>query len=394
MLVLILLLPTVMSIGITPPEMNLQYEPGRSKEVTIEVRNNEHRSMEAQIVVMGELKDAITLSKDTLSFDEAEAKKTFTYTIDMPEDVERPGVHSATIKVKEQARRDGEGNLRPALEVVSEVFCHVPYPDTYVEGTLNVRDVRTGETVTFFNSIYNLGDKDLSEVRVTLDILDSDGTTVKTLESDSRPLTARKMGELIIKHPTAGMRPGTYTVEATVHYDGKQATYKGRFTIEEFLINLESINTGEYSRGEIAKLYMLVQNIGNRMVKDFYSKILIKKDGSLVDSVKSFNIDLDPDDVKETTAYWDTKDIPMGVYYGEMRMQYEDKTRVENLSLKLEEDKITVNVITGHAIRESPGSVGNEGSNPMQFVYLFLGLLVLVNIIVVILLRRKSGGKG
>ena len=389
LLLMILLSQAAFALGVTPASKNLNYEPDRSQTLTLTVRNDEGRAMDAHVHVKGALKEYITLEKESLSFTAAETEKTLSYTIDMPASVEEPGVHSTDIIITEKTEEEGgEIALKPNMEVVHMLHCHVPYPQTYAEARMKSSISKDGEPVRIAIPIFNLGENALKDVWVQLTVTDPSGDTVKELKTEPRPLSSKKAGEITLEIPVDGLSGGIYYVKAILHYDDKTLDLTTNFMVEQFLLKLLSIMADEYNEGGIARIKMLIQNEGNKELDDVGSRITIRDmTGSLIDSIKGYKLALNPEETKETSAYWDTSDIKLGRYKGQVVLSYGTESNERNISMDLGKEKLEINLLTGKVISEEQPQKAPEN---VPWHYGIIGLLIAM----IGFLAFKAYGKG
>lgn len=372
----------VTAIGITPGSTNMRFEPGAEKKVTLNVINSEGSSFNALIYTSGELAQYINLSTEELVF-EGEAKRSFHYKLKLPDSFEYPGLHSGEIQVVERSDQSGSLNIRPSLGVKHKVFCHVPYPGKYAEYDLNIEDVDKGQPVIFYIKIYNLGTQNLEAVSADLEIIDPSGQVIETLETESKPVGSKEVGELIIRQLTYEMDPGRYTINGSLDYDGEKIPISGSFEVNQFMLSIESISSEDYTAGGITKIKTLLKNIGNREVKDAFTRLVINdQEGNLIDAIRSYRINVGPKELKETEAYWDTRNISFAEYSGRISMNYEDETLEKDVRIILGKEELKINIITGKVVDERP-----QGDNGLVR-YTFI-ILLLFAIIVMLVLNYK-----
>jgi len=390
MLVLILLIPNVLGLGIIPGRTNMNFEPGSSETVEVTVKNNEQKDMDVMIQVSGELAEYIVTSEKTLSFSAQDSTRSFEYTINMPSGFDKPGIHVADIKAVEKTIKGDSVDvaIKPNIEVISELFVNVPYEGKYAEARLTAPSVKQGEDMVFFVKVFNLGEQDITDTHVKLDIYE--GESIKeTLSSDSRPLGKKKSGELIIRHPSDGYDPGEYRIVATVYYDGIETEVTAKFRIDEFLIKLDTIGVDDYNLGGIAKISYYVTNIGNRLVEDFSTYLTLNdRNDIVVASLKSFDITLNPKDTKETVAYWNTENIDPGEYLGTLSLNYEDEQQIKNIRTEVTPDEIKIEVVskaTGFVVSEAPA----PSDSNMGFLIIIIVLLVIIMAMAFWMKRKK-----
>ncbi|MGM5488787.1 MAG: hypothetical protein ACQESG_07605 [Nanobdellota archaeon] len=351
-LLLAILVSGVHGLGVTPASKNLNFEPGREEKLTLTILNNEGRTIDAHVHVEGPLKEHITLEKESVSFSSSDEKKSISYTVNLPESFGAPGIKSADVVVTETIEEEeGEIALRPNMEVIHSIFCHVPYPESYAEARIKATNSREGSPALITIPVFNLGEEPLNEVWAAITVANPAGETVQEMETQPKPLQSKKAGEITVEIPVDELTPGTYYVKSVLHYDGKTIDLKTNFLVERFLLKLLSIMADEYNEGGIARIKMLIENIGNMKLEEVESRITVRDaEGSLVNRIKGYTIDLAGDEAKETSAYWDTSDINLGTYNGKVVLSYAQESREQNISMDLGKEKLEINLVTGKVI--------------------------------------------
>lgn len=399
LLIALLLTSTTLALGVSPGRTSFNYEEGRTEQVSVNIVNNEQKTMTAKVYADGPFANWITIDNSQIDFTSQTPEKAMSYTITMGPDLQ-PGLHKTDIKVAEQIK-DTSGQLKilPQLGVIHEVLIHVPYPGLYAEAELKTTNAKKGDPVRFFVSIFNLGDQDIKKAHAVIDIYDPNGELYNKITTEAKPILAKDVGELVVEMDSRAFMPGEYDVKATIFYDGQTLQKQSSFSIEEFLIELVSVTTSEYAQGGIAKFNVIVQNIGNRLIEGFFARINLQdKDGNMVANTKSFTIDVPSEEIKETVAYWDTKDIPLGKYTGTLSLQYEDELLEKEITTVIGKDKIEVDVTspTGLAIiqEESPRQQQlSLSSLQTQLTMIIILLAVLIGVLIWKLSPKKEKPK-
>jgi len=387
LMLILIVLPMTSSLGISPGKRVFDLE---DKEVTITVHNNDGQDMDCLIEARGELAQYITLSDTELSFTASEKEKSFTYFLDMPEEMDVPGLHAGEIVVKERLKSGPNEDvvIKPGIMLSSQVFVKVPYPGTYATGELMLQDVKLGELMAIYIRFTSQGDQEIKSAVATVQIIDPDGKIVHVMTSDSTSIPSKTTREIITSFDTTSMRPGPYTVNATVNYDGREVSMTGKFEIDEFLIRLLSIAAREFTLGDIANFEATVENIGNRLVEGFNVGLFLKDAGITLADLKSYKIDLGPQEVKQTNIYWDTSGVEAGDYEGKLSLYYEDEKLENDIVTQVRQDEISIkmaNAITGNVIVDEPSS-----QVPVTFYMAVIGLLLIFLVVLIIRGRLRE----
>jgi len=401
MILMIILLPIAAGLGVSPGSQNLKFEPGRQETITLDLLNDQKKDFTAVISKQGELQDIISLPQNEIGFSSTDDKKIIRYTVNMPQSFEKPGIHVGEIKIYERMNEDENDqiSLRPSVGVVSQLFIHVPYPGKYAEATIKTTNVKMGDDIIFYINVFNLGEEDISKAKATIDIFDPGGKLYNRITTEERAIPAKKSGELVVKMSSSGFIPGTYYVNATLQYDEKTSDLNSQFKVDDFMIKLLSVGVDNFNLGEIARVSIVLQNVGNRLIKDIYSRLVLEdRSGNIVGNVRSYNIDLESQETKETVAYWDTANINPGKYYGELSINYEEEVLEKEISTIVESERIKVDVVSPTAMVVGSSSEGAQPSSGFFELKTQLSIITIILIIIAIILgiskfRKRPKGK-
>lgn len=385
-----------LAIGVSPGTANFNFEPNRVVSNTLTVYNNDNIDFNSEILVQGDLSEYITLDTNELSFLSSDDKKSFSYSLKMPESFDTPGIKAGTIKIKEVIKSDSlnEVNIKPSIGVISEIFMHVPYPGKYIETSISSSSSVDWQDVVFYVKLFNLGEDDVDDLSVQLNVLGNDGQTLKQITSDSISLKSKHSGELILRMSSTDLDLGKYNVEGGLFYDGKISALKSSFEVRGELIKLLSASFDNFKLGEISKFSVLLKNVGNRKVEEIYAELILEKESSdSMEVIKTYNIDLASGDVKESIGYWDTKTLDPGQYFGTLSVKYESESHEQAVSALIEKDKAEVsfkNDLTGHVTNvDNDISLDSEVDRILQLNRLLL-IVLIVLVIYLIVKKRKS----
>jgi len=374
-LLVILVLPGVAALGITPGRTTIDYEPGLEKEIQISVLNNEHKPMKVIItsVMKEDLQGAVTLFQDYLEFMPSEERKDLNYNIKLPEGMP-PGLHTGEIIALEVPKSDLEENTVGAtIAVVSQIYIYVPCPGKCIELGLEVLDAETDSLATFIVPVISRGELDIKDLRATIDIYRA-SEKITTLETDYSSLESGKRTELSAKW-NVSVEQGDYKAKITAFYDGQTEYYEEDFTVGEKMVSIESIIVNDFQLGEIAKLQILVANKWSEELKEVYANLLVYNDREQVMAdIKSATDSIPGLSKKELVAYWDTAGVKEGEYSGKLMVVYGEKSTDKNLVLKVSENSLDITGV-GYAIRPQ-----GTGINITTILIIIVVILLIVNL--------------
>lgn len=385
LMILLINLNHVNSLGVTPGRTTVNFESGLEKDVEIQVLNNEHKNMRVMIMSMlnSDLNSSVTLFNDYMDFLPSEGSKSLTYKIKLPDNLS-PGLHIGQIAALEVPKNPDSGSYVGAtIAVVSQLYVYVPCPGKCIEADLNVLDSEQNGTATFIVPVISRGKLGIGQVRAVIDIYNSAGEKVDSVETDSQEIPAGGRVELSTKWKVNVIQ-GDYNAKVTVFYDGQTQELQKIFTVGVQSIEIQSIMVNNFQLGEIAKLQILVENKWNQDLKDVYANLQIyNHDDQVMADVKSAPEDLTPLSKKELLAYWDTVGVSEGQYNGKLMVKYGDKSTDKELVLKVSQNNLDVFGV-GYAIKPN----ATKGMDITFILIVLVVILLVMNLAWFIFIRR------
>lgn len=385
---LVFMISNVCALGISPGRTTIQFESGLEKEIEFNIINNEHKYMDVIIssMMVGDLKESISLFDGKVEFLPSEEKKTLKYRVKLPEELS-PGLHIAEIIAVQSPKEQDDGLFVGAtIAVVSQLYVYVPCPGKCIEADLEVMDAEENTTVTFIVPVISRGKLGIGEVRAIIDIYDLMGNKVGSSETNYLPLDSGARVELTGKWK-ANVPIGDYNAKITILYDGESAYLEKKFSIGVKTLSIESILVNDFVLGEIAKIRILVENRWNQELKNVYADLSVyNNEKQVMANVKSAPEDIAADSKKELVAYWDTVGVKEGEYEGKLYVRYGDKSSDKNLLLRVSANSLDISGI-GYAVR---GNNVGGGINIVTILTILVVLLLIVNIAWFIFYKRNS----
>lgn len=346
-IVIILVIPNVLSLGVTPGKITIDFEPNLETTISLTVLNNDQKDFTTLALVEGDMKDYVTLEKTRLDFTKEDGSKTLSYKVKLPGSLDKPGTHQTLIKIRETKEKEENGpiTIGTSLEVISLLLINVPYQGKYLKTEMFVSEGGAGEETVFVISAENIGEENIDSIVSQIDIYNADGEKITTLTTDEKSINTRNKRELVTRW--VAEKPGRYKAKATINYDGKTTSLEKDFVIGGFLLKLHDITVKNFKLGGVAKFQILVENIGNVLIKEAYTNMNLQDEkGKTVMDVESNRKDVKPDEQKELEAYWETENVEKGEYYGSVTLKYEDKTKTTKIRTTVKDDSIETQLLT------------------------------------------------
>ncbi|MBW2984591.1 hypothetical protein KY361_05720 [Candidatus Woesearchaeota archaeon] len=384
-LALLLLVPTVLSVGITPGRTTIDFVPNDHREFSFRVINNEYKDINVLLLIEGELKDSITLEEKVVKFTSQEYSKSFAFEVDLPEDIGEPGIHEARIiAVALPEGEEGLTSVQAAAAVATQLRVKVPYPGKYLEARLEV--VSQDDKTLFFVAASNLGTETINRAKATIEVFDPDNQKVATIETTERSIESKQRVDLV--GSTQALKPGAYRAVMHLTYDEYSLTQEKRFEIEGILLDVLEVFVKDFKLGEIAKFNILVESKWNELIKNAYAQLIMKNnEGDIIADTKSASFDISPSERKTVFAYWDTEDVEEGAYDGKVILHYEDRTTEKTLRTYVNLEGIDIEIIgvTAAAVKLRPRAIDTQ-----TILTLLVIILILINIGWFVYFKRRQ----
>jgi len=383
LLAIALLSINVQAIGITPGKRIIEFEPNAKKTVDLTIINNQQKDFRAYIYTEGDF--GIELLTDEIIFTKNDDRKPFSFTVDLPESLE-PGTHEIKIFVSELLpKKAGDISVGVQAEVVFKLYIEVPFPGKYIRAELYA--VEKDDGIDFVLPVYNLGKENIESVTGLVTVYDLYNNKITEEKTNQKSIKKSEAKELIA-HWDHDDLVGEYKATATIFYDEKTLNLDTSFTLGTFFIKLLNIFVENFQLGGIAKFNILVKNLGNVLVKGFYSNIVLSdNDGENVADIESQRIDIGSQAEGKLFAFWDTKDVEKGTYSGKVVLSYGNRSIETRITSKVTEDSIKTEIfgITAFAVAEED----KETNNLVSILGVLVILLMVANIGWFVYTRKK-----
>ncbi|MFH0936580.1 MAG: hypothetical protein V1815_02800 [Candidatus Woesearchaeota archaeon] len=370
-------------MGVTPARTTINFQPNLQQEIAIRALNNEYKDFKAVVFTRGNL--SIELIDKEISFTKDQEYKEIKYKIILPDKLE-PGITTSDIVIREikPIQQEGEITIGALVSVISQIYVVVPYPGKYARAELIILESKKNEQASFIIPVYNLGSNKIEKASAVIDIYDDSNKKIASVKTDEKSIEPFTKRELVASW-LANVSEGKYNVIATVNYDNSEIELKGQFLVGEFLIKPIDISVDNFKLGQVAKFNILVENIGNYVIRDAYSEMLLNKQGEQIPSIKSLPTEIPAKTKKELIAYWDTENIEQGEYQGKLILGYEDKKSERQIRTEVGLDYIKTEIIGVTGLAIAPPKIQTK----QIYIAIIIIILILLNIIWFILYTKK-----
>jgi len=332
MFLLIITVQNVYALGVSPAREVINFEPGLHKEVTFRILNSQNRDMDAVISVGGELSEYVIFDTNKVSFTSNESVKPFTFRVELPQKIEKPGNNDVNIVITEvpKSTKKGTTMIEARMAVVSQLRIKVPYPGKYAEGELYVSSRDDDVIITI--PLTNFGTEKVI-VKANIKIFD-DKRKLTEIDTDSIEIKTGDVNKITSHWNAPSM--GSYKVLVEVDY-GKVIELEKDFSVGDVFINVSDVLLGKFELGEVVELDITLENEWNELVEKVYADVLVRnKEGDIIDKFKTTSEDIRALSKGTLKGYWDTADISPDVYEFVVKLNYNGKTSEKIVMVDIE----------------------------------------------------------
>lgn len=390
LILVLLLIPNVNAIGITPGRKTVQYQSGQKINGEVTLLNSENKQTDFIIYAEGVLAEYVEFSTTSISFEPDDLMRTFSYSVILPEWLsEHPGTHETRIIVRSiDSPSDSEiMNIKANVALIHQFRVNVVYPGKLARADLIID---SGDPILFIVPVFSIGEKDIDEAKVLIDVFDLNGNIISSVETESKSIKSSNRRDFAAEISIS--EPGLYLATATINYDGKTTSTSRVFTVGDDFIELIDVYVNNFLLGQIAQFNLRVGNIANVVVKDAHTEIVLKDDANNeVANIKGISENIKAGEEKTLLAFWNTEGVDADTYKGKINVIYDDNRTIEKfVTMQVMEDEIITSFggVTGQVI----GSNEEVGLTGLGITMLVM-VLIITNIILFLYINKLKNKK-
>lgn len=312
----LVLIQSVYALGISPPKIEVPYEPGAQYTFSFTIYGESMSSVD--VIKKGNLADYIIIRQiDSNS-------NSFTIDFTVPQ-LQVPGLHRTYVGVQEHVP-EGVG-LAARVAVFATIDVRVPYPGKWLDATLEASNVKVGEQAKFTAKLVSRGQQVISNVGGSVAILDPSNRTVATVPlSSAQNIQPEQEFELVGQWDTTNALPSPYTAIATINYDESSVQAQRNFNVGDILLEILKIDAPNITQGEIGKINIGIKSKWNEPIENVRGDVQIKNGGQILATMNTPTITVPAWDSKTLDVYWDTSNVATGQYDAVAKIYYANKT--------------------------------------------------------------------
>ena len=373
-IIMILLIITLASsfataLGLAPASRTMLLGQD-SDEFTISIINNERKDLELEISAQGDLAEYITFDKNKISMRSNEDRTDVKVKVNIPNNHRlTPGEHTTRISVMQQATGDGDVSAR--LSVSFRLNVRIPYEGPYINLNLFAPNFDKNKGGNFIIQAQNVGSENALSVVPIIDIYSSTNHKIATLRGEGKIINVGETYNFAVPL-TEDLPNGIYSASASVVYSGASNKDDKIFTVGSPEIIIDSISALSFTLGGIAGFDIFLKSNWGEEIRGVFANVEFRRDDRLLERTTTATVDIPPMDRERIQTYFDTKEMPAGIYDLVIKLNYLGQTRTETQQIRLETDRISL-VGTGRVIDD----VEDKDNTGLLIVVIFF--LVLLN---------------
>ena len=384
LLMFLMSIQLVTAIGIRPAKTNIAVDEYEENNIKIDgklwVVNNEGREFTVDVYEEGEMAEFVRIKTypKKLTFRPEDEAKEVEFEIEFKKEDIPPGGSIANIVIEERFEDGLDNAVSSKLLLKHKITFIGPYPDLYVEGSLNFHE--KGDEVELVAEVKNLGKKDIQKVQTKFYVNDREQKE-QELETQTESIKTKetKLLKTTIEKDNFN-EAGQYEVSAITKYDDQ--------TLELYktlLIGKPEIEITYFDRYLIAhkvNQYTLdLLNKWNQQIRNVYVDVEVLREGQKIDEFRTRSVDIEAEMMQRISDYLDAKDKGPGKYTFEMTAHFwalvrmDEKKFIFETNLVTEEDAAKLNLVPPALTGAAVGFGGFSGAAPWLLVGILLGMI-------------------
>ncbi len=348
LLLILLAIPSVYSLGISPASARIPYSVGA--EYNFEIQVTSQSPMKFNLSAKGSFPEAFSFSNNEFYLSETYMK--IPIKLVQPE-FDEPGPKTTYLCANQIPPKEyGRRTIGAVVSVCSTIILEVPYPDKYVSFSMKTENVNQGETVYFEIEAANKGEKNVNLLSGNIEMYEKE--TNKFIDSVSlteiQNLETSKREKMYAEWSTQNQNPGKYLAVAKINYDEKSAEKQAEFRVGTHEVVLKSINSTVVA-GAIRPFDIEIENLWNEKVENVYADVIIYNNQSQeIQSFQTTSKNLGPFEISKLKGYIDATNFAPQKYNIKIKLNFEGKYNEYDENIFVIEKQSSANMIVGISV--------------------------------------------
>ncbi|MCF7872105.1 hypothetical protein K9L97_03660 [Candidatus Woesearchaeota archaeon] len=364
---LLLLIPSVLSLGVTPPIIRAYYEPstGLSGEYSVSIRSYSSQETSFEVIMNGELAKYVIIEDEKITVP-PKGLTAINFLIDIPSFADYVGPHEVQIGAREFIP-ENQGLIAVRTAVKSRFIVDFPYQGEYLEiKGFSIENVNKNQDTTMNINILSRG-LDVTNYETEVKILDNNYEKIYEKTWPKKRIGPKQTDEIQETISTKTWIPGKYYANLKVKYSDMIREKNITFRIGEESIILLDYDPKNVTEGELLNLRMEFENLWKGRFENVYAEINLegvnaRSPSFTIEELGKINI----------TQFVDTKNLENGTYDGEIEIFFLNKS---------EKHPIIIEVLNPYIPKK------------INYTLVLLTIAIIILILVILLLTLKTTKK-
>ncbi len=292
-------LPTVLAMGVSPPRVDVTFEPNQRSDLTVTLINNNDGPVDVDVRVEGVLKNSVAVKQPIRIPARGTASVPLAFVA--PAELATPGFHTTFVFFAERAPDDTGGTFAVRTEVGYRIILWKPYPGQYAELTAGAPSVPQGQNTQLKLLVNNLGAEAITSGRATVRIVSAAGELQDVFTFDGMEIAGSSNKDFTKLIPSSGYSPGKYQLQAKLEYNNLIAESNGSFAVGTQDVDIVALEGPLYLDKPVNRYTVHVESLWNQRLDNVYSTVVLGATPSTTPSIA-----IDPFQPGAMTNFWET----------------------------------------------------------------------------------------
>lgn len=357
------------ALGVSPVSKTVDFEPNKDVELTFNIVNSQRNNVNVILTGFGELSDMIFLEEKIIPVKASDDRKPFKVILRFPSEME-PGIHKGGVEITPEIPESEKDAFLAYVAQSLILSVRVPYPSKYAIITLTVLDVDEGIPLPVYVEFDNLGSEDILKAGAKVELYGPDDKLIDTLTAPEISIEKNLLGKTQAKSdtkPDIYLTRGFYKAVVNAYYDDVKERIDTNFTLGVPKVRIRGLVTRTLGVDQVNKVVFKAYN-------DWNTELSVR--GNVIMSGRQEDMpvfELEADQEKEITAFFDTTGLELGDYNMSITLKYGKYLRTETFGVKISKD-----------VKPEPKGV------PGLLLAILIILIVIILIVAVILVKRRK----
>lgn len=376
-LLILITIPNISSaMGISPPVLRTDFQPGETITFPLTIRSNFDVETKVGIeVIESSLSQFATLSESEIIIKPRQTQ-TIQVQVKLPQTSDLKGIQS--IRFRAFQKLEEEAFIGVTTAVISRLEIKFPYPDRYAElNSLNIPAIGQGENFVANFNIENKGNQEI-QYQVIGTII-NDQEIIDTQSTQQRQINPGQTQPNILQFQTQNLKPGQYQLRLELKYDQQTTVTQRQIRIGEKTVSLINYpNTLRFDR--ISEFSLTVRNEWNEQIRNVRATLQIQ---DVTATTNQVNLQSHPQQ-QTIKGFFNTEGISIGEKQATITIDFED---LEGETFQVVEKRTIT--ITDQTTTTTPKS-SSENNAAVIILSVLLIIAIISTIIVAIKFKSKK----